>query len=77
MEALMDVLRVCFSVYWYNQGKPKKDDARLHCCATAFLWKSNECGVAAARETTSNENKACAEKSTNEVKERMKGLKKR
>ena len=63
MEAT-PVLRVCFSVYWYKQGKPEKDDACFHCCVRILLWKStNECGVATARETT-NENKTFAEKST-------------
>ena len=54
------VLRVCFSVYWYNQGKPKKDDACLHCCVRALLLEStNECGVATARETTNGKKGLC------------------
>lgn len=56
------VLRVCFSEYWYNQGKPEKDDTCLHCCVRAVLRKSsNECGVATARETTNKKNKESTE----------------
>ena len=63
MEATQG-LRVRFPVDWYNQGKPKEEDACLHCCVRALLWKSsNDCGVATARETT-NEYKACAKKVT-------------